>query len=259
MPTATNGGVDLHYETEGSGPTVVCCADAGIGAWEWSYLLGALPGTVETLVWDYRGTGRSDAPPGPYSVAVLVDDLDAVLADHGARSVHLVGSGLGGTVALEYARESGRPETLTLFGTPRSPADVDRDALNRLRDDRHDPEALRGSMDVLLSAPALERDDEVARIIEWRRRDDASPNGWDGQTAALLEHTLSDLYEVTTPVLVCHGVADALVDPAAGEGIAENLPRGRFQAVEGGHCCFVESARAVADELVTTVADSEGR
>lgn len=257
MPTATNGGIDLHYETAGAGPTIVFCTDAGLGAWEWSYVLGALPGTVETLVWDYRGTGESDAPAGPYSVADLVADLDAVLADHGARSVHLVGSGLGGAVALEYAREHGRPATLALFGTPYSPADIDRDALDRLRADADDPDALRASMAVLLSSTALDHDEEIDRMVAWRGQDDAGSEGWHGQTVALVEHTLAELYEVTTPALVCHGVEDALVDPAAGEAIAEDLPHGRFQAVEGGHCCFVESARAVADELVAMVEDDE--
>jgi pimeloyl-ACP methyl ester carboxylesterase len=256
MPTVEHDGATLRYATEGEGPTVAFCSDAGLGVWEWSYLLGALPGTVETLVWEYRGTGDSDDPDGSYPVSDIVADLDAVLADHGARSVHLVGAGLGGQVAVEYARRHGRPDTLALFGTPAEPDDLDGGTLDRLRSAGRDPAALTDSMDALLSPDALAHDEEVSRMVEWRQADDASEAGWDAQAEAFRSHAIAEPYEVTTPALVAHGVADALVDPAAGERLADELPRGRHQPVEGGHCCFVESAGAVADELVAWV-DSE--
>jgi len=258
MPTVTNAGIDIRYETQGSGPTVVFCNDAGLGAWEWSYLLGSLSGTVETLVWDYRGTGASDTPAGPYSVADLVGDLEAVLTDHGARSVHLVGAGLGGYVAAEYARESGRSETLTLFGTPHSPADIDREALDRLWASGDDSAAIRESLRVAFAPETVtEHPEEMDRIVGWRRDDDAGATGWDGQRAAFLDHELTALYEMTTPTTVYHGVEDRIVDSGAGQRLAEELPRGEYRAVEGGHCCFVESAGAVADALVGTLTDQD--
>jgi pimeloyl-ACP methyl ester carboxylesterase len=257
MPTAKNDGVALQYVTDGEGPTVVFCGEAGLGAWLWSYQLGGLPPTVETLVWEYRGTGRSDAPPGPYSVGTLVGDLDAVLADHGARSVHLVGAGLGGQVAVEYAREHGRADTLALFGTPRSVADIDGDALDRVWADPGDAGALRSSLSTLFAPETVaSHPEEMDRIVGWRREDDADAEGWAAQRAALLDHTLTDCYEVTTPALVCHGTEDAVVDPAAGEALAEALPNGTHRAVDGGHCAFVESAQAVTDTLVGHLEDA---
>lgn len=257
MPTAHNGDVALNYAVAGEGPTVAFLGDVGVGAWLWSYQLGGLPGSVETLVWDYRGTGDSDRPPGPYRVADLTADLDAVLADHGVDAVHLVGVGLGGVVGVEYARRSGRVETLTTFGTPVGPDDVDWTALDRLEAARDDPEALRESLRVAF-APGVVNDhpEEIDRIVGWRREDDADAEGWAAQRAALEGATLADLYEVTVPTLVCHGVDDAIVDPEAGRRLAEELPRGRFEAVEGGHFCFVESAAAVTDELLGVLEES---
>lgn len=258
MPTAHNGDVALQYAVSGAGPTVAFLGDVGVGAWLWSYQLGGLPSSVETLVWDYRGTGDSDGPPGPYSVGDLAADLEAVLADHGADSVHLVGSGLGGVVGIEYARRSGRVETLTTFGTPRSPEDVDRAALERLEAPRDDPEALRESLRAAFTPGVVDSHAaEIDRIVGWRREDDADAAGWTAQREALLSAELTDLYEVTVPTLVCHGVDDAIVDPSASERLAEDLPRGRYQAVEGGHFCFVESAQAVTDELLDVVEAAE--
>lgn len=251
MPTAYNGDVELAYAVQGEGPTVALCGTAGLGAWQWSYLTTPLAREYETLVLDYRGTGRSDTPDAPYSVADLRSDLDAVLSEHGTRSVHLVGAGLGGMVAVEYARQAGRVETLTLLGTPTGAEDVDREALDRLRAPREDSDALRESLAVAFAPETVERyPEEIDRIVGWRREDDAGPVGWDGQTAAMLDAELADLYEVTTPALVFQGIDDAIVDPAAGERLAENLPRGEYRAVESGHLAHVEEPQAVADELL---------
>jgi pimeloyl-ACP methyl ester carboxylesterase len=252
MPTAHNGDIALRYAVHGDGPTIVCCPAAGLGAWQWSYLTTPLAREYEIVTWDYRGTGRSDAPGGPYTVADLVADLEAVLADHGARSVHLVGAGLGGVVAIEYARRAGRVATLTLLGTPISGADVDAAALERLRAPRDDADALRASLQAGLSSGTVESyPEEIDRIVGWRREDDAAQEGWDGQTAAMLGADLVDLYEVTTPALVFQGVEDAIVDPGTGERLANELPRGEYRAVESGHLVHVEEPQAVADELLS--------
>jgi len=251
MPTAHNGNVALQYALAGDGETIVCCGAAGLGAWQWSYLTTPLAREHEVLVWDYRGTGGSDAPGGDYTVDDLVGDLDAVCGEHGARSIHLVGAGLGGQVAIEYARRSGRVETLALFGTPISESDIDRDALDRLRAPRDDSEALRASLRAGLSDGTIDAyPDEIDRIVGWRREDDAGATGWNGQIAAMLDASLEDLYEVTTPALVFQGVEDAIVAPDTGERLAGELPRGEYRAVESGHLVHVEEPQAVADELL---------
>ncbi len=83
-------------------------------------------------MWDLRGTGRSDAPAGPYDVGTLAADLEAVLADHGVGSAHLVGAGPGGMVALQYAHQYSRARSLTLYCTAGSGDAIDRDALDAL-------------------------------------------------------------------------------------------------------------------------------
>ncbi|WP_424017293.1 alpha/beta fold hydrolase [Halorientalis pallida] len=250
MPTATNGDVELYYETAGAGPTVAFVEPAGYGAWCWSWLVDALAGPVETLVWDHRGTGRSDAPPGPYDVATLAADLEAVLSDHGARTVHLVGAGLGGMVALQHAREYGRAATLALLGTTADGSRVDADALRGLQAPRDDPDALRDSLRGAFSPGVVEGHPEaVDRIVGWRAEDDADSTGWAAQIAATTGFAMSDLYEVTTPALVVHGRADAVVPVEAGRDLAEDLPRGTFEGIDAGHLVAAEEPTVVEDAL----------
>lgn len=246
MPTATNDGVSLRYETDGEGETVVFVGDAGYGAWLWGWHYDALSGPYETVVWDLRGTGESDTPAGPYTVETLAADLEAVLGDHGVSSAHLVGAGLGGMVALRYAHEYNRARTLTLYGTAGSGGEVDADALDALSVENGAEQSLSGAV-----SPAFREasPDLVDRITEWRRDEDATGEAFAAQAAAMTGFAAPPLYEITLPTAVYYGVDDPVVPSEAAESLAADLPRGTATAVEGRHLSFVEHAGAVTDRL----------
>src|SRR6056297_922646 len=247
MPSTSNDGASLHYETTGDGPTVVFVNGVGYGAWLWGWHHDAVAGPYEALVWDLRGTGESDAPEGPYDVATLAADLEAVLADHGVRSAHLVGAGLGGMVALQYAHEYNRARTLTLYNTAASGSDVDTDALDALGLDHGPEQSLDGAF-----SPQFRQNgaDLVDRITDWRREEDATGDAFAAQAAAMADFSAPPLYEVTVPAELYYGVDDPVVPTDAAESLAQDLPRGTAEAVEGRHCSFVEHATAVTDRLV---------
>lgn len=267
MPTATNRGVELYYER--AGPTdpdpVVFVGDAGLGAWLWGWQHRAVVDRFGALTWDLRGTGRSAVPGGPYAVGTLAADLEAVLGDAGVGRAHLVGSGLGGAVALTHALEYARARTLTLFGTPTGGADLPDDGddpgVSALCADPGDRTALRASLADLLSAEFREgHPDVVEGILDWRAEDDAGPGACRWQAAALEGFDVRDrLYEVTEPALVVHGGADRVVPVEAGERLAAGLPRGTFERYDGaGHLAFVERSRPVNDRLVGFLEDNSG-
>ncbi|ELZ73906.1 3-oxoadipate enol-lactone hydrolase/4-carboxymuconolactone decarboxylase [Haloferax prahovense DSM 18310] len=250
MPTAVADGVELYYDSEGDGETVAFVGDAGYGAWQWGWQHAAVAGPYESLVTDLRGAGRSDAPAGPYSVETLVSDLVAVLADANVRKAHLVGFGLGGLVALEAARTTNRVRSLVLVGTAASGDGIDPEPLSAAPDV---PAALRESL-----APALseefraEQPDVVDQLVSWREREDADPEAWAAQAAAVADYDAGPLYEVTVPTLVLHGDDDPVWPVEGGRALAEGLPRGEFESFAGArHLVTVERSRLVNDALVS--------
>jgi pimeloyl-ACP methyl ester carboxylesterase len=91
---------DLHHEAAGAGPAVVL-VHAGIcdsGMWDpqWRSLVAS----HRLLRLDMRGFGRSPLPPQRYSNA---RDLLAVMDAAGIGTAALIGTSLGGRVALEVA------------------------------------------------------------------------------------------------------------------------------------------------------------
>ncbi|WP_101295228.1 alpha/beta fold hydrolase [Halegenticoccus soli] len=250
MPTARNGGVSLYYDTDGTGETVAFVGDLGYGAWQWGWQHAAVAGPYRSLVTDLRGAGRSDAPPGPYTVGELAQDLEVALADAGVRSAHVVGAGLGGAIALWAALSSSRPASLTLLGTAASGRGLDLEPLFAPPGDR---DALRRSLDAAFSDAFFDEQPEVVeRIVEWRAAEDASREAWEAQAAAAERFDVRErLHEVTVPALVLHGTEDAVWPEARGRELAEGLPRGEFAPVEGaGHLAHVEHSRVVNDLLL---------
>jgi 3-oxoadipate enol-lactonase len=252
--TTTDDGVELFSQSAGDGECVAFVGECGFGAWQWAWQYDALAGPHETLAWDLRGTGRSDMPEGSYDVDRLTADFEAVLADNAVRRVHVVGAGLGGMIALRYAREYGRAASLSLFGTAPDGDSVDIPALRALFPDPFEVTgdnaraAFRDSLDGAFSQAFLDSD-ACERVIEWRREEDSLGGGLDAQIAAIDSFEAGPLYELAVPTLVFHGVDDPVVDPAVGRGLADDLPRGEFEAVEGRRLAHVEHARAVTDRL----------
>lgn len=97
----TGDGRGLWSETTGSGPPVVL-VHGGPGLWDmFGSLAPALADRWTVHRWDQRGCGRSE-PGGPYTLAVALADLDAVVDAAGGRAA-LLGHSWGAQLALRYA------------------------------------------------------------------------------------------------------------------------------------------------------------
>ncbi|MFB6207468.1 MAG: alpha/beta fold hydrolase [Haloglomus sp.] len=263
MPTATaDDGTTLRYAVAGEGtePPVALVNGAGFGAWAWGWQHEPLAGRRRVVTYDHRGTGDSGgAAEGPFGVDRLAADLGAVLAATDAKPAHLVGFGLGGAVTLRYARDRG-VRSLTLLGT--CPGDaVDADGLARCYPDDTDETAVRKTLPALFSDAFRDADPALLeRVVDWRRAEDAPPCARRTQVDAWLDYDPGPLYEVTTPAFVLRGTDDPVVDHAAAERLAADLPRGRFEPMAGRRLAHVESSRPVNDALLdffATVDDDE--
>jgi pimeloyl-ACP methyl ester carboxylesterase len=252
MAYADADGCSIYYEVDAAArdsPTIILIGELGFGAWQWGWQYNALGGLFETIVYDQRGCGQSDAPSGPYSMKDLVDDLEAVMVDANVRRAHLVGCGLGGCVALAAARHTNRAQSLTLIGTP---ASGDAFEPSALRANPADTAALRESTTGLLSTAFCGDHPEVVdQIVDWRAEEDATPGAQQAQQAAIEGFDAGPLYELTLPSFVVAGGDDSVVDSGASQQLAEGLPRGDFYTFsEAGHLLTVERSAALNDEVV---------
>jgi len=262
MPTAHNGDVALSYDREGpaSAPTVVFVEGLGYGTWMWQFQREPLAESYDTIVFDNRGTGDSDCPEGPYTVAEMAADLAAVLNDAGVESAHVVGASMGGMIAQRFALEDDRAESLALLCTSHGGEDavpVPPETQAFMFDvpaDADEREAIRYKMTPAISDGFAEEHPElIADIVDWRLASDASEAGRTAQAAAVQAFDASDeLDQLTLPTLLMHGTDDEVLPVENAHALAEALPHADLELFEGGpHLFFVEQADAVTDRLRT--------
>jgi 3-oxoadipate enol-lactonase/4-carboxymuconolactone decarboxylase len=99
------GDINVHVLLEGppGGAPLVLLHSLGTNAHLWDSQAAALSRGFRVIRPDLRGHGLTDCTPGPYSVALLADDLAALLDALGAERVHLGGISIGGLIAQAFA------------------------------------------------------------------------------------------------------------------------------------------------------------
>lgn len=110
--------VSVRYLTAGSGPPVVLVHGIGLDAAgvSWRYVAPRLAADRTVYALDLPGHGDSDKPDAPYTTAYFQSVLTSFLAREDLLSAPLVGTSMGGAVALGYALE-GPTDRLALLGS----------------------------------------------------------------------------------------------------------------------------------------------
>lgn len=102
---ATNEGVRIHYASLGSGPLVVMIHGFPDCWLTWRHQMEALAKTHRVVALDQRGYNLSDRPKGEenYDMAILAEDVAAVVRACGETNAVIAGHDWGGAVAWRFA------------------------------------------------------------------------------------------------------------------------------------------------------------
>jgi pimeloyl-ACP methyl ester carboxylesterase len=226
------------------------CVDATMWAAQRRTLLGA-----GHRVWapDQRGHGATPTGAGTPSLDVIADDLARGLDAMGAESAVLVGSSMGGYVAMAFLRRHpGRTAALALLGT-RAGADDPATAAGRrafadaVIDPDTRPALLAGALPGLVGATTrARRPDVVARVRALVEAADPAGVAWCQRAIAERGDSFDVLRATAVPAVVVTGAEDVLVAETDMRRIAEALPMGELVTVEGaGHLVPMEHPAAV--------------
>ena len=232
MPFAERDGTRLYWEEAGSGDPVLLIMGLGMNATGWWRTIPVLAERFRVLAFDNRGVGRSDRPPGPYSMADFAGDAVAILDAAGEQRAHVYGISLGGMIAQEVVlRHPARVRGLVLgattaggnLGVPAGEATL---AFFRRRGAMPAEEAVWASVPYNYS-PRTRREhgDRIAEDIAQRLRYPIEAAPYLAQLEAALSHDAgARLPSIDAPTLVVHGQADVMVPPVNGERLAGAIP-----------------------------------
>ncbi len=92
------------YSISGSGPAIIFVHGIGARKTAWDKVVNHLKDHFTCISYDLRGHGGSPKGEFPYSLDVLVGDLEALRLTLNLQKIHIVGHSLGGMIGPKYAK-----------------------------------------------------------------------------------------------------------------------------------------------------------
>ena len=96
--------INSSYSISGSGPAIIFVHGIGARKTAWDKVALHLKDHFTCISYDLRGHGGSPKGELPYSLDVLVEDLEALRLTLNFQKIHIVGHSLGGMIGPKYAK-----------------------------------------------------------------------------------------------------------------------------------------------------------
>lgn len=239
-------GIVLHADWRplAGRPALVFVNSLGTDLRIWDRVVARLGDRFSILRFDERGHGLSGLGEPPYDIAIMAEDLLALLDHYGIEKAIVCGLSVGGMITLALAEA--HPEriaglilcdTAHRIGSPAFWAErigvIERDGLEALGD----PVMLRWFSEAFRT----EKADETATWRTMVVRQD--PRGYAGTCAALRDGDLEAAARgLTVPTLCVVGSVDGATPPDLVRSLADLIPNAGFVVIDGvGHIPCVEA------------------
>lgn len=246
--------IPLSYSVTGAGqaPVVVLSNSLGATRGMWDPQVPALAERYRVVTYDTRAHGESPAPPGPYTLDDLTDDVVALLDGLGVEKAHVVGLSLGGMTGMRLAaRNPERVDRLALLCTSAKPDPqpfLDRAATVRAGGTAPIAPTVAGRW---LTPPyAAEHPDLLDRLAGMIAGCDDEGYAACAEVVARVD-LREDLGRITAPTLVVSGADDLALPPAHQQAIVEGIRGAELLTVSpGAHLANLERTLEITGALL---------
>lgn len=239
MPIMTRDGVAIHYTIDGpaDAPVLLMSNSLGTSLEMWDPQANALIDEYRVLRYDTRGHGRSSAPPGPYSMAQLGEDMRHLLDHLGVARAHACGLSMGGISAMWLAiHYPERVDRLVLSNTAAWIGPASNWTERAAAVERNGVASIAAAVVArwLTPAYAAAHPDHVAAL---RAMLGAMPAaGYAANCVAVRDSDLrADICRIGAPTLVIAGSADLPTPPADGRFLAARIGAASYVELEAAH------------------------
>lgn len=248
-------GCRIYYETFGeAGPGVLLIPGLGGDGRFWGGVVQRLQAEFRLLVVDHRGAGRSDRPPGDYSIPRIAADVAGIVHLWG-EPLHVVGHSTGGAVAQVLALDHDIKGLSYTISSSWARSDVRFRTLFMARAEILEAGQaetyqrlthILGHTSAWLTAHAAKLDAAVTNAP--RNLDPLDVTA--ARVRMLLDHDrLADLSRIRAPVQVIAALDDILTPPELSRAVATAVPGAKFVTVPGAHFHPLADPDSFASEI----------
>lgn len=250
MPYIETDRVSLFFEDAGAaGVPVLLLHELGGSSESWRDVIPRLAADRRVIAVDMRCAGRSEKPPGAFTLGDIADDLDAFLQALKLHEIALdvIGAALGSLAgALLAIRHPDRVRRLMMCAVAPDMAGTTR-AYVADRAEKVRVVGMRGVADASLANSFLaSHPDQKAAYRGIYLANDPVAYAELSLALARLEMTPAHWGAIQAPVLVTSGAHDFLWPPAVGRGVAALIPGARFEVMaDAGHFPHLQAPATV--------------
>ena len=263
MTTVKVGDINIYYEVHGEGEPLVLIMGYGGNSGQWFRQIPGLSQEYRVIVFDNRGTGRSDKSDIPYTMDMMAGDVAGLLDALDIGAAHVYGVSMGGMiaqhVALNYQEKViGLVLGCTLCGGEQHSVAPDAEAMTLLFDMERmqqltPEEMIKETMPFLCSQEFIDNNPDVIKQFTENSMEYVTPlQSYSRQAEAIMGHDTYDrLPDIKVPTLVITGDADRIVPAENSKILASRIPDAELVILEGmGHGFFIEAAEE-ANNVIT--------
>ncbi|MGR9203033.1 3-oxoadipate enol-lactonase [Rhizobium leguminosarum] len=241
----------LHYRIDGDRsaagkPWLMFCNSLGTDLHMWDAQAAALSQHYRVLRYDRRGHGLSSAPPPPYALSDLGNDVLALLDALEIERTHFCGLSIGGLTGQWLGIHAGqRLDKILLCATSAKIGTAESWGARMAAVREYGLGELTAATAERWFSPAFNASQPgmVRDILD--RFTATTVDGYIGCCAALANTDLQeDIARIANPLLAVSGEEDPVCPPSDLESIAVRVRQGRHLSLPGRHIVNLESASA---------------
>ncbi len=253
MPFTKVGDIRIYYEIHGDGDPLLLIMGYGSNCSHWFAIRDSLAKEHRVIIFDNRGTGRSDKPDIPYTAEMMTGDIIGLLDAIGIGATNVFGVSMGGMIAQEFAlRYPGRLKSLILgctsCGGPnaiKSTAEATAFLFDPERAKLSNEEKAYSTIPWLWNKDFIDNNPEaVKRYVATTTEHPTPPYAYICQGNFIMTFNSYDrLPEIKAPTLAICGAEDRLISPDNSQILASRIPNAELVILENaGHGFITDSA-----------------
>ena len=243
MPIAKANGINIYYEIHGKGEPLVLIAGYGANSISWFNQTPVLSKKYRVIIFDNRGTGRSDKPDIPYTIKMMADDTAGLLDAIGIRAAHVFGLSMGSAIAQEFAINYPEKVISLILGCASSgaahSASADPAAMMQLLNmkdskQKSPEEEVKLLLPIIFTQEFIDKNkDRIGEFIKRRAEYPTPPFAYGRQGQAVVGFDTYDrLPQIKAPTLIINGAEDRICPMENARRLGSRIPNSEVVILE---------------------------
>jgi len=223
----------MYYEIHGEGfPYVMIMAMAGDVNWWTPEIIEASSKNNKVIIFDNRGTGKTDEPAMDYSMKLFADDTVGLMDALNIEKAHILGVCMGGLIAQEIALTYPDRVEKLILGCTHCGGSKQIPPSSKFLRKMMSPKMMTPDDFLSLSFTKNFINENPDFIESYRQRMLKTPislDSYNRQKQAIMGFSSGmRLRKIKAPTLILHGKEDVINPPGNAEILAKRIPRAKL-------------------------------